>query len=183
MAKRTEVKEKLFGHLTAIEPDHLGKSGEWYWKCLCICGNTHTARISHLQKGTVWRCQECKAKSRIKPKLIGEMSHNFWNMILLNAQSRNIKVEITAEEAYQKFLGQNGLCAISGVKITFPPTTNKRKLGTASLDRKDSTKPYTKDNIQWVHKIINKMKMDLSEETFSEWCKIVTEHKGKTCQL
>ena len=110
------------------------------------------------------------------------MSHNFWNMILLNAQSRNIKVEITAEEAYQKFLGQNGLCAISGVKTTFPPTTNKRKLGTASLDRKDSTKPYTKDNIQWVHKIINKMKMDLSEETFSEWCKIVTEHKGKTCQ-
>lgn len=42
---------------------------------------------------------------------------------------------------------------------------------TASLDRIDNTKGYTEDNVQWVHKIINKMKSDLTQEDFIMWCK------------
>ena len=44
------------------------------------------------------------------------------------------------------------------------------KLQTASLDRIDSTKGYSKDNIQWVHKDINCMKMDFSQQYFIDLC-------------
>jgi hypothetical protein len=47
---------------------------------------------------------------------------------------------------------------------------------TASLDRIDSFKPYTDDNIQWVHKHINAMKLNHSEEYFIELCKIVANY-------
>ena len=46
-------------------------------------------------------------------------------------------------------------------------------LGTASLDRKNSSLDYTKDNIQWVHKDVNYMKMSLSEKYFIKLCKLI----------
>ena len=49
--------------------------------------------------------------------------------------------------------------------------------GTASLDRIDSKKGYTIDNIQWVHKDVNKMKMDLQEEDFFRIVKEIYEYK------
>ena len=49
-------------------------------------------------------------------------------------------------------------------------------VGTASLDRIDSTKGYTKNNIQWVHKTINKMKNVLHDEEFIQWCNLIANY-------
>ena len=46
---------------------------------------------------------------------------------------------------------------------------------TASLDRIDNTKGYTQDNVQWVHKDINRIKSDLSQEYFLTLCKTVVD--------
>jgi hypothetical protein len=46
--------------------------------------------------------------------------------------------------------------------------------GTASLDRIDSSKGYTLGNIQWVHKWVNLMKQDMTDQEFIEWCKTIT---------
>jgi hypothetical protein len=43
------------------------------------------------------------------------------------------------------------------------------------LDRIDSSKGYTIDNVQWVHKIVNIMKHDVEEKEFFNWCKLITE--------
>ena len=53
----------------------------------------------------------------------------------------------------------------------------RSKNRTASLDRIDSNKGYTIDNVQWVHKDINKMKMDLEEDVFIDNCKLIIENK------
>lgn len=37
----------------------------------------------------------------------------------------------------------------------------------------DSTKVYTIDNVQWVHKNINIMKWDISQEEFINWCGLI----------
>ena len=50
------------------------------------------------------------------------------------------------------------------IEIKFKKRHNDSK--TASLDRIDSSKGYTEDNIQWVHKDVNQMKMDLPEQRF-----------------
>ena len=47
---------------------------------------------------------------------------------------------------------------------------------TQSLDRIDSTKGYTIDNVQWVHKYINLMKHQLTQQQFIDFCKKVVEH-------
>ena len=52
----------------------------------------------------------------------------------------------------------------------------KRKSdGTASLDRIDSSKGYIEGNIQWVHKDINRMKGDSSDNDFIKLCKIISD--------
>lgn len=50
---------------------------------------------------------------------------------------------------------------------------------TASIDRIDSSKGYTKDNIQWVHKNVNIMKMDQTMDQFLYICKKIVDHQAK----
>jgi hypothetical protein len=85
---------------------------------------------------------------------------------------------ITIEEAWEIWLTQNGECALSGVEIKFSRTRKKSKTGerleqTASLDRIDSSKGYSKENCQWVHKLVNRLKGSLPENDFYEFCKSV----------
>lgn len=49
---------------------------------------------------------------------------------------------------------------------------------TASLDRIDSNKGYNKENIQWVHKYINKMKMDFNQDYYIEMCRKVSNYEN-----
>lgn len=56
-------------------------------------------------------------------------------------------------------------CPLSGFPLIFP-SSGTDKSGTASLDRIDSTKGYVKGNVRWVHKNINAMKWNLSDEEF-----------------
>jgi len=79
------------------------------------------------------------------------------------------------------FLKQNKKCALSGLDIILNPQWSNQNNGrktkvvqTASIDRKDSKKNYTTDNIQWVHKDINKMKGMLSDKEFINFCKTVS---------
>jgi hypothetical protein len=46
-----------------------------------------------------------------------------------------------------------------------------------SFDRIDSGQDYTLGNVQWVHKVVNRMKMDLGEDEFLKWCGLVVNHK------
>lgn len=71
---------------------------------------------------------------------------------------------------WELFLKQERKCALSKEEIRFP-SNYKDKTGTASLDRIDSNLGYVEGNVQWVHKDVNKMKSDFSEEYFICWCK------------
>src|SRR5580698_1502569 len=104
-----------------------------------------------------------------------KISGVYFKTTILGAKRRNIKFNITIEDMWNQFLKQNGNCALTGVKLTFSSLSGKND-GTASLDRIDSSKEYTIDNIQWVHKNINYMKMDLNETEFIRWCNKVSEY-------
>jgi hypothetical protein len=86
------------------------------------------------------------------------------------AQRRNIEFLISIEELEALFEKQGGRCVFTGVELAFPKNSRESSLGTASPDRINSSKPYTVDNIQWVHKTINKMKMDMTDKDFKNWC-------------
>ena len=79
------------------------------------------------------------------------------------------KVQIDAEYLQQLWNEQGGLCALSGVPMTY--LKGKGRVPTnLSMDRKDSTKAYTADNVQLVCYQANLMKSELTEEQLVFWC-------------
>lgn len=115
---------------------------------------------------------------RAKDAFINQRTHSvitgfYWSTIKTNAKKRNLEFNITIEYAYQLFLKQNGKCALSGIEIKFRHPYEARNIQTTSLDRIDSSKGYVEGNVQWVHKTVNVMKMNLTQEEFLQWCKII----------
>lgn len=169
---------------TIIRPDHkcgrlttiryLGvlpdKGGTW-WLCKCDCGNEVEILGSHINQRRRRSCGCSKlafGPLNIKWGGHGEISAAFWGRIRLNAESRKVPIEISIEEAWDLFLKQERKCRLSGEQLEMLEPQGKT-LRTASLDRIDSSKGYTLDNIQWVHKDINMMKQDHSDEDFLNW--------------
>lgn len=90
-----------------------------------------------------------------------EISLTVWNSYRQGARARGKKFEISVEYAWQVYLRQNRQCALTGLPISFSKT--RRSGRTASLDRVDSELGYVPGNVQWVHSIVNRMKLDLPE--------------------
>lgn len=107
-----------------------------------------------------------------------EISLSFFNSIKKHARKRNIYFNIDIKEIWRLFLQQERRCSLSGVVLIFSHRC-KGTDGTASLDRIDSTKGYESGNIQWIHKDLNKMKMDINQEKLIEWCCKVCAYKSK----
>jgi hypothetical protein len=105
----------------------------------------------------------------------GELTGQYVSLLRSNADLRDLKFEVTGEFLYQLYLDQDKKCALSGVDIYFKAFGTDRTTQTASLDRIDSCLDYTEDNVQWVHKHVNRMKWDTPNDEFIEWCKNIAE--------
>ena len=178
---RIDLTDQSFGRLTALEDVGKDKHGNRLWQCKCSCGRNTTKPASNLLRGHTTSCgclkEQCGPES-LKWTGQGLISGRMWAQIKNNAKSRNHTFELSLEQAWRVFQDQGGKCAISGVLIEFQESKYARS-GTASLDRKDSSKGYDKDNVQWVHKTINIMKNTLTDEEFIWWCKAVALNQGE----
>jgi len=145
--------------------------------CICDCGNTLEKCVYDLKRSGTRMCHECKNKiiSEKNWKGYEEISGDVWWRLVSSAKKRNLEFNISMQDIWELYLKQNRKCALSGVDIQFARARHKSEI-TASLDRIDSSKGYTIDNIQWIHKDLNRMKLDTSVELFVKWCKLVTLH-------
>lgn len=94
---------------------------------------------------------------------------------LIRGKSKKLTADLTIQQLYDKLVEQDFKCALTGLDLNvlhIDPTSSN-----ASIDRIDSTKNYTIDNIQWVHKDVNKMKNDFSQDRFIEICNLVSKNK------
>jgi len=80
--------------------------------------------------------------------------------------------DITIQQVYDLWVVQDKKCALSGVTIGF---YDDGKNHTCSIDRIDSLKEYTIDNIQLVHKDINIMKNKFDNQYFINMCKNINQ--------
>ncbi len=124
----------------------------------------------------------CEFKKHPHWRGYGNICGQLWRRTILGANERNIPLSITIEEAWGRFIAQNGRCAITGLPLSFnrkgTPKSYKEDL-TASLDRVDSLGGYSGNNIQWVHKNINRaLKRDLSEPELRLWSKRISDHEN-----
>lgn len=167
---------KKFGRLKVIKEYNLSKNGAWV--CVCKCGKEKIVKADHLLNGSTKSCG-CLSHD-LKWKGCGEISGNYWNNVKRHAKCRQLKLTITIEDAWNQFLRQNRKCALTGLPLTFYTNAkDKSQSQTASLDRIDSGKGYDIENIQWIHKKIQKMKWDLEEQEFISFCQLVVDFKNE----
>lgn len=88
-----------------------------------------------------------------------------------NGRKKPGSEQITEEMLRAQLEKQDYCCALSG-----RPFDMDLELYRPSLDRVDSGLPYSRDNIQLVLFIVNKMKRELDQSEFVEVCSAVTEH-------
>ncbi|MEO6305066.1 MAG: hypothetical protein ABIP51_18050 [Bacteroidia bacterium] len=100
--------------------------------------------------------------------------HTYFKQLKNGALKRQIPFNITFEQIGDLWEKQP-ICAYSNISLK-QRYGNKDKCFTASLDRIDSSKGYQIQNIQWVHKIINKMKGSMSHEEFKNIIKLIREN-------
>lgn len=168
------------------------------WTCLCDCGNTKDIVGTNLVRGYSKSCgcfrievqselgktigtQKLHRAMRQRFTGHGGISGKHWDTLQRNAAKKNRVVAITIEQAWELFLSQNGKCALSGLPIWFRSHfEDKTHINTtASLDRIDSSKDYTLDNVQWVHKDVNTLKGPLPDSRLIELCRAITIYQDE----
>lgn len=170
---------KRFGRLIVkYEVSKRYKDRQVRWFCECDCGGKIIVRSSQLVLNKVKSCH-CLRRERTRWTGCGEVSGAYWYQVKTRAAAKGQDFDISIEYAWSLFLEQNKKCALSGVDINLSPNSKWHSKHTASLDRIDSTKGYIKDNVQWVHKDINKMKLHHSVNKFVEWCTTVANYWGQ----
>lgn len=153
------------------------KYQRWYkFNVRCKCGFESFILGNTLRRGNSTCCRNCGNDKHYKG--IGNLSSSFFSRVLEGAKKRNIEVSVTKEEILELLEKQNYKCALSGLSLIMSKSfskdrTNQTSSTTASLDRIDSSKGYVKENIQWVHKHVNKMKNNFDQDYFIKMCKLI----------
>ena len=141
---------------------------------------SHTTILIYLRKFNVpiRKSRTIGQRNKVYLKGYKDISGSVLCVIKNRAKYRNLEYNLDADYLWNLYQKQNKKCAISGISIKFAPNTGLylKSQQTASLDRIDSSKGYIKGNVQWLHKTINKMKQDLSQEEFIQYCKIISEN-------
>jgi hypothetical protein len=164
-----------FSNVDIISPVPIKKGKEYFYLVKCRnCGKEF-----YKAKWTfgVYRCQCYKTiNGAYNFQGYKSISAVYFHSCKFGATSRGFEFKITKEDMWNLWNKQNGNCALSGLKLRIERNYKKMKNMTASLDRIDSTKGYTVDNIQWIHKDLNRMKSDYPNQYFIEMCKLIANN-------
>lgn len=151
-----------------------------YWFVKCECGRK-SWRSAHLL--TVGKTNACKSCCR------DNKGHNsrikgFVRKFKQSAEQRGISFsrKITPTFIETLYSLQDKRCAVSGVPIYFTDKWKDWKGCSCSLDRIDSKRRYSVNNVQLVHKRVNMLKGQLTMEELQKWCrKIYKHHRNSKC--
>lgn len=158
-------------------------------KAKCSCGFIGIRAAKDINALKSKRCLDCFRKSCIarfktyRQDTKGKANHNwrgtehipqdYFRQIRDGAVKRGLDFQITIENLQELWVKQKGLCSYTSRPLIFKMKRNSVKAPSyeiknqyASLDRKDPAKGYLPDNIQWVWKPINLMKMAFTHEEF-----------------
>lgn len=149
------------------------------WRCRCDCGSEAEIAPDSLVLNKSTKCRDC---GYVSDRFIDPVPQYYWIKVLHRAKRSEILITVTKEYCRKLYEKQGGRCAITGIQLRFGASVKEFKQGksTASLDRIDSSKGYIEDNVQWVHKVINSMKSNMSQLDFIQWCQKIVDYKDSS---
>lgn len=128
-----------------------------------ICRNKKGAILREkIKANPVWYCRH----------LINQVRHR--------AKVVCVPFDLEATYIFNLWEEQKGLCFYSGEAMDFQAVTSDRKSphnDFPSLDRKDPKLGYVKGNVVWCKTVVNKMKTNLTDVEFIQFCqKVINLH-------
>lgn len=176
-SKDIEMIGLKFGLLTVVSYSHLNKYGNKLWLCLCDCGkltneNTLTTRLRSGRKKSCGCAHYSQGEGVYNYSGYKDITGTKWNSVIMGAKMRGLEFNITKEMVWDILESQGHKCYLSNIPISF-------KDKTASVDRIDSAKGYTADNIALTHKDLNIMKGKYPLDYFIKMCALVARNNDK----
>lgn len=151
--------------------------GKWCSRCSCCNAEQPYTRKDHAKQSELsdWQCKQCvaMAKGFSSNRPVGDKGRLF-NKYMKSARKRGISWNLSFD---QMFASYTGYCALTGWEISIDWTCQ-----TASLDRIDSSKGYTQDNVQWVHSMVNMCKNKYDQDDFLRMCMAITVNVSKIAE-
>lgn len=153
-----------FGKWTIISETIERKNNLTLWECQCKCGKVSKVPLNNLMNGSSRQCSSCSKKQTGQMKRNGykEISGQMWSEIKLKANNKKDIFEINIVDAWDLFVKQNKKCAISNMDIILTGYPYDKNRTSATLITINPNLGYVKENIQWVHKNVAKMKGKLT---------------------
>lgn len=160
---------------TVIDDKKTGTNKHPRVLCQCKCGIKKNVDLDNLINEKTNGCRKCSSDRFVgnnNPSWSGykDVPGEFYGILKRSALSRKIDVFVSINDIQELWENQNGLCALSGIKLKL---SSKKSGCTASIDRINPKVGYVVGNIQFVHKHINWMKNKFSNEYYLEMCKKV----------
>jgi hypothetical protein len=162
--------KKDYRNVSVEEKYNIYKNADNKWCSKCSgCGveQPYTRRNHAIESEKEDRqCRKCtqSAKKFSNNQHVGP-KQRLYNKFSKSAKARRLEWDLDLDTMFNNY---GGKCALTGWEIN-----TEYGNCTASLDRIDSNKGYTKDNVQWVHSMVNMSKNKLAQDKFMKVCKAV----------
>ena len=175
---KKDLRGKTFGDLLVLDIAEVSRNGHYRYLVRCNCGVVKTLFGTHMISGKTKHCGCKTPRNSSNWQGYKGVGKTYWSSLKRGANGEKGRAPIEFDLSL-KFIGdllesQDYKCNLSGLPISCLDKT-------ASLDRTDSSKGYTEDNVQWVEKDINMMKRHYTQDYFIYLCKAVAS--GGTCEI
>ena len=191
MGKLKNIIGNKYGRLTVIKTlDEKGNRGQLKYLCKCDCGKSHIVTGESLRSGKSKSCGCLKKEFIEKNKFKRNMDRE---NAMLKVQYSHLKRRnrlkgftnvITFDEFCNLSKAKCYYCGIENsreIEDCYNETKTKGKISDTvikinGIDRIDSNKGYSFDNVVACCKYCNGAKNTMTQEEFKEWIKRVYEH-------
>lgn len=126
-------------------------------------------------------CKECESKRKkiARASMQIDNKESFLSRLIYGCKTRalenKIPYDLDKEYIIQLYDQQNGLCALSGLKMTTLRQSGKNPEN-ASVDRIIPNLGYTKGNVRLVCNHVNMMRSNLEDEQLIKFCKAIVDY-------
>jgi len=156
-------------------------------KACSFCSNQFVAKNHH---HNICSNKECKRIGHLL-STYKSMSGNWGKYLKSLCRKREDEKRsklFTVDELMQVLIKQDYKCALSGTQLSCKMELDPNFVGkgkrhlwptNVSIDRINSTKGYTIDNVQLVCVVLNVAKSNLPQNDYIEWCNKVAEYNKK----
>jgi len=169
-----------YGFLLVEGFSHTTKSFS-YWNCICDCGNKTTTRSTNLRRGKTKSCGKCSLMK--KPVSDDAVLKKGYAKIKNLHKSRGFEVsDLVSYEMFKELSFSNCFYCGSPPSSIRSVHSNKKHLPDHKeavmngIDRIDSSRGYTNDNVRSCCFTCNAMKLDHSIEVFLDHVKKIYDY-------